>query len=60
MSFTLFGSIQCWIQSLCRGVKQRLRQWTRPDNSTDSLAVGTVLNLTCSRAELVLENALLR
>ena len=60
MTTVLFGSIQCWIQPLCRGVKQRLRQWTRPDNSNDSLAVGTALNLRRSKAELVLENALLR
>jgi putative transposase len=60
MAFTFFGSIQAWIQSLCRGAKQRLRQWTRPDNSNDSLAVGTALDLTRSKSELVLENALLR
>jgi hypothetical protein len=58
MGFTLFGSIQCWIQSLCRGAKQRLRQWTRPGN--DSLAAGTALDLTRSKPELMLENALLR
>jgi hypothetical protein len=43
MAVTLFSSIQGWIQSLCRGAKQRLRQWTRPDNSSDFLAVGTAL-----------------
>ena len=60
MAFTLFASIQGWLQSLCRGAKQRLRQWTRPDNSNDSLAIGMALDLTRSKAELVLENALLR
>ena len=60
MAFTLFGSIQDWLKSLCRGAKQRLRQWTRPDNSNDSLAVGIALDLTRSKSELVLENALLR
>jgi hypothetical protein len=60
MVFTLFASIQGWIQSFCRGAKQDLRQWTRPDNSADSLAVGTARNLTRSKWELVLENALLR
>ena len=60
MAFTLFASIQGWLQSLCHGAKQRLRQWTRPDNSNDSLAIGMALDLTCSKAELVLENALLR
>jgi hypothetical protein len=43
MAFILFGSIHGWIQSLCRGAKQRLRQWTRPGNSNDSLAVGTAV-----------------
>jgi hypothetical protein len=37
-----------------------LRRWTRPDNSNDSLAVGTALDPTHSRSKLVLENALLR
>ena len=60
MAFTLFGSIQGWIQSLCRGAKQRLRQWTRPDNSNDSLVVSMALDLARSKSELVLENALLR
>jgi putative transposase len=60
MAFTLFGSIRGWLQSLCRGAKQRLRQWTRPDNSNDSLAVGAARDLTRSKSELVLENALLR
>jgi putative transposase len=60
MTFTLFGSIQCWVRSLCRGAKQRLRQWTRPDNGNDSLAVGIARDLARSKTELVLENALLR
>jgi hypothetical protein len=58
MAFTLFGSIQCWVQSLCQGAKQRLRHWTRPDN--DSLAVGTALDLSRIKSELVLEHVLLR
>jgi putative transposase len=60
MAFMLFGFIQGWLQSLCRGAKQRLRQWTRPDNSSDSLAIGTARDLARSKSELVLENALLR
>jgi putative transposase len=60
MAFTLSASIQGWIRSLCRGAKQGLRQWTRPDNSNDSLAVPIALDVTCSKSELVLENALLR
>ena len=58
MDFACTGFIQCWLSSLCHGVKQRLRQWVRPHS--DSLAVGTVLDLTRSKSELVLENALLR
>jgi hypothetical protein len=60
MAFTLFAHIQGWIQSLCRGAKQRLRQSTRPDSSNDSLALGMARDLIRSRSELVLENALLR
>ncbi len=46
------------IVSLCQAVKQRLRQWTRPDNHT--LILNTAVDLTRSKPELVLENALLR
>jgi ABC-type phosphate transport system auxiliary subunit len=60
MAFTFFGSIQGWIQSLCHGAKQRLRQLTRPDNRNDSLAVGMARDLARSKSELVLENAQLR
>jgi putative transposase len=60
MALTLFGFIQCWVRSFYYGAKQGLRQWTRPDNGNDSLAVGTALDLTRSKSELVLENALLR
>ena len=58
MDFALFGFIQCWLYSLYHGVKQRLRQWVRP--GSDSLAGGAALDLTRSKSELVLENALLR
>jgi putative transposase len=46
------------LDSLCHNVKQHLRRWTRPDSQ--SLAVNAVLDLTRSKSELVLENALLR
>ncbi len=46
------------ILSLCQAVKQRLRQWTGPDNHT--LVLNTGLDLTRSKPELVLEDALLR
>ena len=60
MAFMLFGFIQCWLQSLYHKAKQRLRQWTHPDNSSDSLPIGTARDLTRSKSELILENALLR
>jgi len=60
MAFMLFGFIQCWLQSLYHRAKQRLRQWTRPDNSSDPLAIGTARDLTRNKSELILENALLR
>jgi putative transposase len=56
----LFGFIQGWLQSLYPRAKQRLRQWTRPHNSSDSLAFGTARDLARSKSELILENALLR
>jgi transposase InsO family protein len=58
MDFACFGFIQCWLYSLCHSVQQRLHRWVRPDS--DSLAVGAALDLTRSKPELVLENALLR
>jgi putative transposase len=60
MAFMLFGFIQGWLQSLYLRAKQRLRQWTRPHNSSDSLAFGTARDLARSKSELILENALLR
>ena len=46
------------LNALCHAVNQRLRRWTKPDNQ--SLALNVVLDLTRSKSELVLENALLR
>jgi putative transposase len=43
---------------LCRSAKQRLRRWTKFDNR--SLVLNLVLDLTRTKSELVLENALLR
>ena len=43
---------------LCQAVKQILRQWTKPDNH--ALIPKAALDLTRSKSELVLENALLR
>jgi hypothetical protein len=52
------GFLHSHIVSVCQAVKQRLRQWTRPDNHT--LILNTALDLTRSKLELVLENAPLR
>jgi putative transposase len=46
------------VQSLFRVVKQRLRQWTKPDNH--SLLINAALDLTRPKSELILENVLLR
>jgi hypothetical protein len=46
------------VHSLCQAVKQGLRQWTAPTDHAPVL--NTALDLTRSKLELVLENALLR
>jgi hypothetical protein len=46
------------VRSLLQAIKQRLRQWTKPDNYGPVLDVA--LDLTCSKSELMIENALLR
>jgi hypothetical protein len=46
------------IGSLWQAVKRRFRQWTKPID--DTLVLSTALDLTRSRLELILENALLR
>jgi len=46
------------LDSLCQPVMRRLRRRTKPNNQ--SLALNTALDLTRSKSELVLENALLR
>jgi hypothetical protein len=46
------------VLSFSQAVKQCLRQWTQPDNHT--LVLNTVLDLTRSKSELLLEIALLR
>jgi hypothetical protein len=45
------------VRSLLQAIKQRLRQWTKPDNR--ALALDVALDLTRSKSELI-ENALLR
>jgi putative transposase len=46
------------VQALFQVVKQRLRQWTKPDNH--SLLINAALDLTRPKSELILEIALLR
>jgi putative transposase len=55
--FSLFSLILRSIGSLWQAIKRPLRQWTKPDNH--SLALNAALDMTRSKSELVLENALL-
>ena len=58
MGLNLPSFIRRCLDSLCHDVKQRLRRWTKPDHQ--AFALNVVLDLTRSKSELVLENALLR
>ena len=57
MDLPLFSFAQQSIDSLWQSVKQRFRQWTKPDNHTPALSM--VIDLTRTKSELVLENAFL-
>jgi len=57
MVLNLPSLIRWRLNALRRDVKQRLRRWTMPDSQ--SLALNGILDVTRSKAELVLENALL-
>jgi len=57
VNFPLFSFAQS-IGSLWQAVKRWLRQWAKPIN--DTLVLNAALDLTRSKSELVLENALLR
>ena len=57
MDFSFFALVRQGIRSLCQAVIHLLRHWTMPDN--DAPVLNTALDLTRSRTELVLENALL-
>jgi len=46
------------VHALCQAVKQLLRRWTKPIN--DALLLNAAVDLTRSKTELMLENALLR
>jgi putative transposase len=58
MILNLLSLIRRRLKALRRNIKQRLRRWTKPDNQ--SLALNAILDLSRSKSELVLENALLR
>ena len=45
------GKILLWLQ-------ERIKHWTKP--ATSVLIIGTIVDLTRSRTDLVVENALLR
>jgi hypothetical protein len=57
MNFPLFSLARNHMDSLFQVVKQRLRQWTKPDNH--ALVLNAASDLTRSKPELVLENMLL-
>ena len=58
MVLYLLSLIRGRLNALRSNVKQHLRRWTKPDNQ--SLALNAILDLTRTKSELVLENALLR
>ena len=57
-SFSLFGLVRQIFGSLCQILLQPLRRWTKPDNYAP--IPNGALDLTRSKSELMLENALLR
>lgn len=58
MSSSLFSFMRKRIDSVCQSARQRLHQWTKPDNQ--DLVLNAALDLTRSKGELILENMLLR
>jgi len=58
VNFSLVLFAQCCIDPLWQAIKLSLRQWTKPGHY--SLALNAALDMTRSKSELVLENALLR
>jgi hypothetical protein len=58
MSFSLGSLARQGILYVCQALAQLLRRWTKPRN--DAAVLNTAVDLTRSRTELVLENALLR
>ncbi len=58
MSVSLVSLARQGILCVCQALAQLLRRWTKPRN--DAAVLNTAVDLTRSRTELVLENALLR
>ena len=58
MDFSFFSHMRQGIRSLCQAVTRILRRWTKPRN--DAPVLSTAIDLTRSKSELMLENALLR
>ena len=58
MNFVSFSLLRQGICSLFQTVKHLLRHWTQPRN--DAPVLNAALDLTRSKTELVLENAILR
>ena len=54
----MMASIRSPITTLGRRANQRLRPWTKP--ATATLLSGTSSDITCSRADLVTDNMMLR
>ena len=58
MNFPLLPFVRQAADAVCQAVKRHLRWWTKPGNHP--LVLNAALDLTRSRTELVVENALLR
>jgi hypothetical protein len=58
MNIPLFSLAHSYLPFLVQAVKRHLRQWTSSDNH--DLVLNSVLDLTRSKPELLLENMLLR
>ena len=58
MDFSFCSRVRQGIRSLCQAVIHPFRCWTKPNN--DAHILNTALDVTRTRTELVIENAMLR
>ncbi len=58
MALSVFSSIKQHVSFCSHALQEHVLRWTKP--STTSLALGTLVDLTRGKAELLAENALLR